>query len=121
MTRSRLRRRVSEIGVRRAFGCHRSRIVYDIIAENFVITLIGGVIGLLLTVMFGSMLFDAVFTTGWFESYSAKATVSIRALLDWSMFAYALLFCFILNILSSGIPAWRASRVDPVEAINSAK
>lgn len=119
MTRSRLRRRVSEIGVRRAFGCHRSKVITDILVENFFITLIGGVIGLILTIVFGSLLYDLVFTTGWFEHFSAKATVSVRSLLDWSMFAYALLFCFVLNILSSGIPAWRASRINPVEAINS--
>lgn len=119
MTRSRLRRRVSEIGVRRAFGCHRSKVIIDILTENFIITIVGGLIGLVLTIIFGSLLYNLVFTTGWFENYSAKATVSVKSLLDWSMFAYALLFCFILNLLSAGIPAWRASRINPVEAINS--
>ncbi len=119
MTRSRLRRRTSEIGVRRAFGCTRLRVITDILIENFVITLAGSVIGLIACLIFGSLLFDAVFSGGWFTTYSAKATVSFSSLLNWGMFAYALIFCFILNLLSTGIPAWRASRVNPVEAINS--
>ena len=34
-----------------------------------------------------------------------------------STFLYALLFCFVLNLLSSGIPAWRASRTNIVNAL----
>lgn len=121
MTRSRLRRRVSEIGIRRAFGCTRMRIVGDILAENMVITLIGGVIGLLLCIGFGALLFDAVYSVGRWNHYVMPAKLSTGALLDWTIGAYALLFCFILNIISTGIPAIRAARVNPVEAINQNK
>jgi putative ABC transport system permease protein len=34
-----------------------------------------------------------------------------------STFLYALLFCFILNLLNSGIPAWRASKIGIVKAL----
>ena len=44
--------------------------------------------------------------------------VPLQLLLDWKLYGTALLFCFILNLLSSGIPAWRASRVDPVKALS---
>lgn len=119
MTRSRLRRRTGEIGVRRAFGCTRGRVIYDILLENFIITLAGGFIGLMACIIFGSLLFDAIYSAGFWSSFSAPVTVSFGSLLDWRMFAYALLFCFVLNLLSTGIPAWRASRVNPVDAINS--
>lgn len=120
MTRSRLRRRIGDIGVRRAFGCTRSRIVWDILSENFVITLVGGVLGLIACIIFGSLLFDAVYKpANFWASYSLPATVSFSDLLDWHMFGYALLFCFILNLISTGVPAIKASRVNPVEAINS--
>ena len=42
MTRSRLRHRVSEIGVRRAFGAKRSAIIRQILGENLIITMVGG-------------------------------------------------------------------------------
>lgn len=121
MTRSRLRRRVSEIGIRRAFGCTRMRIVGDILVENMVITLIGGVIGLLLCIGFGALLFDTVYSTGRWNHFAMPATLSAEALFDWSIGAYALLFCFILNLISTGVPALRASRINPVEAINQNK
>ena len=121
MTRSHLRRRVSEIGIRRAFGCTRLRIVSDILAENMVITLIGGLIGLLLCIGFGALLFDAVYSIGRWNHFAMPATLSAEALFDWTIGAYALLFCFILNIISTGIPAIRAARVNPVEAINQNK
>lgn len=44
-------------------------------------------------------------------------TVDASILVHASTFGWALLFCFILNLLSSGIPAWRASRMNIVEAI----
>ena len=52
MTQSRLRQRVSEIGVRRAFGSTRMELIGQIVAENLVMTLLAGVVGLLLSVAF---------------------------------------------------------------------
>lgn len=116
MTQSRLRRRVSEIGVRRAFGCTRSRVITDVITENFIVTLAGGIIGLLLSVVF-AWLYCNVKTPS-YGLVSSVSTVSLPMLLNWTTLLYALAFCFVLNLLSSGIPAWRASRINPVEALS---
>ena len=54
------------------------------------------------------------------QPYSATLnapTVDSSILLHPSTFLYALLFCFVLNLLSSGIPAWRASRTSIVNAL----
>lgn len=118
MTRSRLRRRTSEIGVRRAFGCTRLRIMSDILIENFVITLIGSILGLIACILIGSLLFDAIYSAGMWTRYSVPVTLNFSSLLDWHILIYAVLFSFILNLLSTGIPAWQASRIKPVEAIN---
>ncbi len=115
MTQSRLRRRVSEVGVRRAFGCTRSRVILDIIGENMIVTLIGGVIGLLLSVVF-AWIYRSM-TTATYGSLSTGAMLDASMLISWSTLGFAILFCFFLNILSSGIPAWRASRLNPVEAL----
>ncbi len=116
MTQSRLRRKMSEIGVRRAYGCTRWRIIKDVLVENFIVTIAGGILGLLLCLFFGLFYSDMVFTE---FATSKNADISLSMLFNWQVFTIALLFCLILNILSSGIPAWRASRVDPVTAINS--
>lgn len=115
ITQSRLRRRVSEIGVRRAFGCTRSRVIADIITENFSVTLIGGVIGFIFSVVFAWIYCSASMPA--FGLSSSGSNVQAGMLINWSTLGMALLFCFVLNLLSAGIPAWRASRVSPVEAL----
>lgn len=115
MLQSRLRRRVSEIGVRRAFGCTRSRIITDIIAENFIITIVGGIIGLALGIAFAltyNGLFDTVDDMG-----ITSPTLSV--LLNWRITLSALAACFILNLISAALPAWQASRLNPVNAIKA--
>ena len=115
MTQSRLFRRISEIGVKRAFGSTRMGIVGSIIAENFIVTLAGGLLGLIFCFIFGYFFSNMIFTS---TDILRDMDVPLQLLLDWKLYGTALLFCFILNLLSSGIPAWRASRVDPVRALS---
>lgn len=120
MTRSRLRHRVTEIGVRRAFGAKRTSIIWNLFVENLIITIIGGTIGLVLSVTFVSLASHLVFSTSVLSANPfnvVNATPSLGMLLRWQNFAAAILFCLILNILSATLPAWRASRIEPAEAI----
>lgn len=115
MTQSRLRQRVSEIGVRRAFGCTRLGIMRDILAENLMITIAGGLLGFLFSVTFAWIAADSLFASHHFSH--SETGVTPWMLLDGNVFIFALGFCFILNLLTASIPAWRASRLNPVEAI----
>jgi ABC-type lipoprotein release transport system permease subunit len=45
--------------------------------------------------------------------------IPISALISPWVFLYVFIACILLNLLSSGIPAWRASRLNIVEAIRS--
>ena len=116
MTQSRLRQRVSEIGVRRAFGCTRGEIAGQILAENFIVTLLAGVLGFLLSVGFAYTCNDIIFAQE-FSMTLNPPTVDASILIHLSTFLWALLFCFVLNLLSAGIPAWRAARMNIVESI----
>lgn len=116
MTQSRLRRRTAELGVRRAFGCTRSKLILDILIENIIITLAGGLAGLIMSIVFGYFLGDMLFTD---IDTSRTVNMTMEMLLNYRVFGMALLFCFILDLLSCGIPAWRASRTDVVAALNS--
>lgn len=117
MTHSRLRQRISEIGIRRAFGCTRWSIANQILTENMIVTLCAGILGLLLSVAcaycFNSSLFTPIYT-----SYNNAPLVSISILLHLSTFGYALAFCFVLNLLSTGIPAWNACRTSIINDLN---
>ena len=117
MTQSRLRRRVAEIGVRRAFGCTRTELLGQILAENFIVTLMAGVLGLAISLLFAFLTGDMIFEERWNGTLNPP-TVDASILIHASTFGWALFFCFALNLLSTGIPAWRASRTNIVEAIN---
>ena len=118
MTQSRLRRRVGEFGVRRAFGCTRGNIISELLTENLILTVAGGVIGLILSLVFTFMFSDIIFVGSFDDRSAASMYVTPEMVFNFSTFLWTLFFCLILNILSAGIPAWRASRINPVEAIN---
>ncbi len=112
---SRMRRRVNEIGIRRAFGCTRSRVIVDIISENFLLTLVGGIIGVGIGITFAltySGLYESLDTLGLQISPALNAVINVGTIL------IAVAVCFILNLISAFVPAWQASRLNPVEAIN---
>lgn len=113
---SRMRRRISEIGVRRAFGCTRLRVISDIIWENFLVTLAGGIVGVALGITF-AMTYSGLYED--MDTYGSGVTPDISAVISWGTIAIAVAVCFILNLISASVPAWQASRVNPVEAINA--
>lgn len=111
MTSSRLNRRREEIGVKRAFGARRSSILISLFVENLVITVIAGIIGLLLAVCAALIFPTYVISTN-------AASLRLDMLLSWETFMWAFFICFVLNLLSSGIPAFRAARQNIVNAIS---
>lgn len=120
MTQSRLRHRREEIGVRRAFGARRSTILTDIFVENLVVTIVSGVIGLIMCLVFALIWSDVIFQPNFGASLSVDG-ITVSMLFHWSTFAWALLFCFLLNLLSAGLPSWHASRINIVNAISGKK
>ncbi|MBD5424711.1 MAG: ABC transporter permease [Bacteroides sp.] len=117
MTRSRMRSRYAEIGLRRAFGATRGSIMRSVFAENLVVTVLAGAIGLALAFATALIFGSEFISSNDFQGVAPVMTVSPAALLHWSTFGVALLSCFILNLLSSGISSWRASRINIVNAI----
>lgn len=127
MTRSRLRHRVSEIGVRRAFGASRKSIIRQITSENFIITLTGGVIGLALSFLFIALFSHAFFQFGG-DLINSRPSLdlinsrpSLGMIFNWKIFFFALVMCFVLNLLSATVPAWKAAKVQPAEAISGSR
>lgn len=117
MTHSRLQRRREEIGVRRAFGATRASIISDIFIENLLITVVAGLLGLILSLLFALIWGGTLFTPGYGSASLTSTGITIGMLFHWSTFAWAMLFCFLLNLLSAGLPSWQASRVNIVNSI----
>lgn len=121
MTRSRMRRRVSEIGLRRAFGCTRFRLLSDLLTENFILTLLGGVLGLGLSIVFITTFSNYFVAYGNIYGMTLAQTMarpSLSMLFSWQIFFVVLGFCFLLNLLSAGIPALKAAFTNPAEALS---
>lgn len=118
MTHSRLQRRREEIGVRRAFGAKRREIVTDIFIENLIITLIAGIIGFALSLVFATIWGGTIFMPSHGCSSLSLTGINLGTLIHWSTLGWAMLFCFFLNLLSAGLPAWQASRTNIVNALS---
>lgn len=117
ITLSRMRKRMEEIGIRRAFGATRGELLWQVLAENFVITLIGGVLGLAFSYIAVLGLRDWLLNTSMSGYYGVDTAVSAGMVVNPLVFVLALLFCLLMNLLSAGIPAYRVSRVHIVDAI----
>jgi putative ABC transport system permease protein len=98
--------RTREIGIKRAIGGSRSRIVRELVAEAGVIGLLGGLIGLAL---------GAVVVVLANEAGRAGGTVLFD--LTPQTAAFAVGFSAILGMVAGIIPAWSAARLDPVSAL----
>ena len=119
LTLSRMRKRLSEIGVRKAFGAPRRELMIQVLSENMLYSFFGGILGLILsyiaTFLLGGMLFSVDFVSNGVEDLQ---TMCVDLLFDPTVFLLAFLACFLLNLLSAAIPAWRITRTNIVDAIN---
>lgn len=102
---SRILERAEEIGVRKAFGASARSLVGQFLIENLVLTLLGGVIGLLLA----ALALEGLEGLGWIP-YADFA-------LNGRVFAWALVLAVVFGVLSGVYPAWRMARLDPVQAL----
>jgi putative ABC transport system permease protein len=102
---SRIMERASEIGVRRAFGARRGTLVWQFLVENLVLTMIGGILGLVVSVL----VLEGINATG--------IIPRSQFALNPRVFLYGVLAAFVFAMLSGVYPAWRMSRMQPVEAL----
>lgn len=108
---SAVQKRREELGVRKAFGATPTVLIRQILIENGVTTLLGGVIGLGLSFALLPLCRDFLFK-------SFDTTLSSDMLFQPAVFAVALLISLLLNLLSAGIPAMHIARQQICDALN---
>ncbi len=109
---SRIKKRTTEIGIRKAFGARKSVILIQVLYENLITSLIGGFIGLFFSYLLVAWL------RSWLLGIPADGTIPVSSYLSWQVLVLVTVVCIALNLLSAGLPAWRASRMAIIESIN---
>lgn len=104
---TRIMERSSEIGVRKAFGASSMTLVYQFIVENIILTLLGGLIGIVLS-------FIALQVIN-----SAHLIANLELTINFTVLFIGLMVCLLFGLLSGVYPAWRMSKLNVVNALKA--
>jgi putative ABC transport system permease protein len=104
----RIMERSAEIGVRKAFGATSMQLVGQLVVENVLLCLAGGLLGLACTAL----------VLWWLEG--SQLIPYLKVGVNLPVFCYGMLIALVFGLLSGVIPAWKMSRLDPVHALKGA-
>ncbi|MBZ5656889.1 MAG: ABC transporter permease [Acidobacteriia bacterium] len=106
--------RTREIGVEKALGARRRHIFFQFLAEALAITFLGGLCGIILA-------YVVSVSVGRLTLYSAMAKHAeagdIRLMINPGTLLISVLILIGVGLISGMVPAIRASRLDPIEAL----
>ncbi|RLD37215.1 MAG: ABC transporter permease [Bacteroidetes bacterium] len=94
--------RTKEIGIRKALGATRKMIKMQFLIESVVISQIGGLVGIILGIAVGN---------------GVSYIIGSSFLIPWAWIILGVVLCFIVAIVSGFIPANKAAKLDPIDAL----
>ncbi|MEP6705711.1 MAG: ABC transporter permease, partial [Acidobacteriota bacterium] len=95
--------RTKEIGIRKSLGARQSDILGQFLIESATLAAIGGIIGLIIAEVIG-MVVSKMFLKTVIPWYAVVISISVSA---------------VVGILAGLFPAWKAARLDPIEALRA--
>ena len=107
--------RIREIGLRRALGARKRHIKLQFLAETLLIMLLGGAIGILISYLIATGVGTLPLMGALFEDDSGKADIHLKISLMTVLVSTGVLL--LVGVASGMVPALRASKLDPVEAL----
>lgn len=104
-----VKERTNIIGIQKALGARNEFILFHFLTEAVVLSLLGGLFGILMTWAVASAS----------NVFLASSDTAFRLVMSGANFGKGLFFASVIGLLAGVIPAYRASRLVPVEAIRS--
>lgn len=95
--------RTREVGVRKALGATPLRIRQQFVIEAIVVCLLGGILGIILGIGVGNL--------------GASAMGIDTFVMPWFWMGIGVLVCVFVGLLSGYYPAYKASKLDPIESL----
>lgn len=95
--------RTREIGIRKSLGARQSDILKQFLSESATLSAIGGIIGLILAEIIGLLV----------------TAYAIPTKIPWWAAVLAIGVSALVGILAGLFPAWKAARLDPIEALRA--
>lgn len=96
--------RMHEIGIRKAVGATNRQILSQFIIESAILSLTGGIIGIII-----SFIIDLVL----------RLSTDLKPAISWQVVAVATGVSLLVGIIFGSVPALKAARKDPIEALRS--
>ena len=121
MISSRMDSRIAELGIRKAYGATRRRLLEQVLCENLLLTLLGGLAGLLFSYLIVLTASDWILTLFDKNIYNTSLSTSLtpEMLFNPTVFGCALAVCVVLNVVSALVPALGAMRHPIMESLNT--
>jgi putative ABC transport system permease protein len=107
--------RVREIGLRRALGARKRHIRFQFLAEALVLTMVGGLVGIVVSYALTAALPVLPLLGPLYEDDSGRGDLKL-ALSAWTVLGSSVILVLV-GVASGLVPAIKASRLDPVVAL----
>jgi putative ABC transport system permease protein len=107
--------RIREIGLRRALGAKKRHIQMQFLAETLMIMVLGGAIGIILAYVIAKAVGTLPMMGPLFEDDSGKGDIHLK--ISFITVFISSMVLLVVGVISGLVPALRASKLDPVEAL----